>query len=197
MALSEAVTARHSRKRSRNPLSNQYRCADGKWLMLAEPRPDLFWNEFCALLGLGDTVAADPRFNTAAARRGNYLACNELLEQTFLTKARDEWLAIFDRGGGRFAYAPVYELAEAVETPDMRDNEYITEYDHPQGGRIRAVGFPVYLSATPAAVAGPAPELGRHTREILSGWLGCDDAEIARLEAAGICRGAAAATPVG
>lgn len=190
-------TARHSRQRSRNPLSNQYRCADGKWLMLAEPRPDLFWNEFCTLLGLGETVAADPRFSTAAGRRANYLACNELLAQAFLTKSRDQWLAIFDQGRARFAYAPIYELAEAVETPDMRDNEYITEYDHPQAGRIRAVGFPVYLSETPAAVAGPAPELGQHTREILSNWLDYGDADVTRLEAAGICRRVGAVNVVG
>jgi len=188
--------ARHSRTRARNPLSNHYRCADNKWLMLAEPQPDRFWGQLCTLLGLGDAVASDPRFSTAAARRGNYLACNELLEQAILAKSRDEWLALFEREQAGFAYAPIYDLEEAVNTPEARDNEYVTEYDHPTMGHLRAIGFPVYLSETPAVVAGGAPEMGEHTREILQHWIGAGDEEIARLESSGVCCSTGTVSPV-
>ena len=189
--------SRHSRKRARNPLSNHYRCADDKWIMLSDPQPDRFWSQLCTLLGLGAVVANDPRFSTVAERRNNCLACNELLERAFLAKPRDEWLALFEEEGAGFAYAPIYDLEEAVNRPEARENGYVTEYDHPIAGRVRAIGFPGYLSATPAVVAGPAPELGQHTRQILRDWLGCGDEEIARLEAAGVCRGAPTPTAVG
>jgi crotonobetainyl-CoA:carnitine CoA-transferase CaiB-like acyl-CoA transferase len=41
------------------------------------------------------------------------------------------------------------------------------------------------LSGTPVRRAGPAPLLGEHTDEVLREVLGCDDARIAALRAAG------------
>jgi crotonobetainyl-CoA:carnitine CoA-transferase CaiB-like acyl-CoA transferase len=47
------------------------------------------------------------------------------------------------------------------------------------------VGAPVKLSDTPGTVREPAPLLGQHTDAVLRERLGLDDAEIARLRAAG------------
>jgi formyl-CoA transferase len=55
----------------------------------------------------------------------------------------------------------------------------------PDGQRLRIVRSPVGFSATPAAVQGPAPELGQHTEEVLL-EAGYDWEHIARLKDAGI-----------
>ena len=41
------------------------------------------------------------------------------------------------------------------------------EYEHPQAGRVKALGNPVKLSRTPAALRRPPPMLGEHTQAIL------------------------------
>ena len=61
----------------------------------------------------------------------------------------------------------------------------MVEIDQPRAGKIRVVGVPVRLSATPGAVRTPSPALGEHTGEVLSELLGLGAKEIESLRAAG------------
>ena len=56
----------------------------------------------------------------------------------------------------------------------------VLEYDQP-GGPVRMTGFPVKLSATPARLRRPSPQVGEHSREILLD-LGYGEEEITRLK---------------
>ena len=60
----------------------------------------------------------------------------------------------------------------------------MTEVEHPKLGRIRSLGSPIKMSATPADASRRAPLLGEHTNEILTG-IGVSEPEIARLRASG------------
>jgi crotonobetainyl-CoA:carnitine CoA-transferase CaiB-like acyl-CoA transferase len=44
----------------------------------------------------------------------------------------------------------------------------VVEVDHPIVGRMKTLGVPIKLSATPGAVTRPAPLLGQHTDEVLA-----------------------------
>jgi formyl-CoA transferase len=59
------------------------------------------------------------------------------------------------------------------------------EVDHPTVGKVRVVKSPVRLSKTPAKAPAPSPTHGQHTHEVLKDFLGLDEREIARLDAAG------------
>jgi len=48
------------------------------------------------------------------------------------------------------------------------------------------VGIPFRMFDTPASIREPPPTLGQHSREILSGQLGIDDDELAKLVADGV-----------
>ena len=156
--------ARHSRKRSRSAMSNYYRCADGKWLLFTEPQSERFWHDFCTALNIPE-VETSPKFATADARRDNYPEINSIVENVMATRTRDEWVRVFR--DYQFAHAPIYDYAEAAQEPQVLNNEYLVEMEHPTMGRVKAVGFPVKFAQTPARIQGPAPEFGQHTEQVL------------------------------
>ena len=53
-------------------------------------------------------------------------------------------------------------------------------------GNVHVMAPPFLLRETPPEVRRPAPLLGEHTREVLSGLLGLDEAEIFLLESQGV-----------
>ena len=175
----------HSRKRTKNPLTNHYRCGDGKWLLFSEIQADRFWPEFCRALGL-DGLIDDPRFATAmGGRRDHAEELIGILDETLATRPRDEWLRIFEEQRAPFAYAPVNDYADVLSDPQVLENDYVVEYDHPAAGPVKLMGYPVRFSQTPAQIAREAPEFGQHTEEVLQ-ELGLSWEEIAKLREEGV-----------
>ena len=60
------------------------------------------------------------------------------------------------------------------------------ELPHAVAGKVPLVASPMRFSGTPMKHEVPPPVLGQHTDEILGGVLKKNEAEIARLKAAGI-----------
>ncbi len=172
---------RPSRWTFKNPLANHYQCADGKWLLLAEPQSDRFWHDFCLALGI-ENLEKDAKFTTAADRRANFLELTTTLEKVFKTKTRDEWINILQTKGGGIAFSPVLELTEIASDPQVLVNEYITEVDHPTLGKIKMIGAPIKFSETPAQIKNCAPNFGQHTEEVLINILGYSWQEIEKLK---------------
>jgi crotonobetainyl-CoA:carnitine CoA-transferase CaiB-like acyl-CoA transferase len=178
--------SRHCRTRTRNPLTNHYECADGKWLLFAEIQADRFWPEFCRALGLGE-LENDPRFATAmGGRREHATELIEILDKTLASKPRDEWLRFFEELNVPFAYSPVHDYYEVLDDPQVLANEYVVDFDHPAAGRIKVMGYPVRFSKTPAQVMREAPEFGQHTEEVLHEFGGYSWEEIAKLREEGV-----------
>jgi crotonobetainyl-CoA:carnitine CoA-transferase CaiB-like acyl-CoA transferase len=172
---------RPSRQTLRNPLANHYQCADGKWLLLCEAQSDRFWHAFCAALGI-EQLEKDARFATARDRRNNCLELTGILENTFKTRDRAEWLDILETKGEGMAFSPINDLSEIGADPQLLLNNYIIDLDHPAMGRVKMTGFPLGFSVTPAAVRGHAPNFGQHTEEILIDILGYSWEEIEKLK---------------
>jgi crotonobetainyl-CoA:carnitine CoA-transferase CaiB-like acyl-CoA transferase len=99
------------------------------------------------------------------------------------TRTRAEWLALLDAAG--VPAGPVHSLGEALDHPQTLARGMVVDLVHPDAGPTRAVGCPVHLSRTPAAITRPAPRLGEHTREVLR-EAGYADAEIDVLAAANV-----------
>ena len=178
--------SRHSRKRTKNPLTNHYKCADGKWLLFAEIQADRFWPEFCQALGLSE-LQDDSRFATAmGGRREHATELIEILDRTIATKSRDAWVSLFEERDVPFAYSPVHDYEEVLADPQVLENGYVVEFDHPAAGKLKMIGHPVRFSKTPAQVVREAPEFGQHTEEILSELDGYGWDEIAALREEGV-----------
>ncbi|MDY7032953.1 MAG: CoA transferase [Thermodesulfobacteriota bacterium] len=162
----ERVIARHSQKRARQPLANHYRCADNKWILIAEIQSDRYWKDFCQAIEHPD-LEKDERFNDVSKRRANYAELIRILDDVFVTKTRDEWVTKFLKESWEFAFAPVYDFAEAAKSEPVLANEYVVEFDHPAFGKTKQVNCPVKFSESETGIKHEAPELGQHTEEVL------------------------------
>jgi crotonobetainyl-CoA:carnitine CoA-transferase CaiB-like acyl-CoA transferase len=175
---------RNAREEAFNPLWNHYRCADGKWIALSMLQSDRYWRALCLAMGLGELVD-DPRFSDIRARGGNAGACVAILDRTFATKPRDEWIRIL-KAGGDFIFGIVNSISDLPNDPQALANDYIVDYEHPELGKTKLVGMPITFSRTPGEPRGHAPELGEHTEAILTDDLGFSWDEVARLRESGV-----------
>ena len=171
---------RMPRKYAANPLWNHYCCGDGRWLCLGMLQPDRYWADFCRALGRPE-LAADARFADLRVRAANAGAAIEILDEIFATKPRDDWIGIL-RAGGDFIFTVVNSVDDLRNDPQVRANDYIVDFDHPQFGKTQVVGIPVRLRETPGRIHSAAPEFGQHTEELLTGLLGYSWEQVAALK---------------
>jgi crotonobetainyl-CoA:carnitine CoA-transferase CaiB-like acyl-CoA transferase len=180
--------ARHSRTRVREPMSNYYKCADDKWILLCEPRADQYWAHFARVLGRED-MGEDPRFCTAKGRRENYEELISILDNIFASKSLEDWIETFEEQGlgkAGFAYCPIFDYYDVIDDPQAADNGYIVPFDHPDAGSVKIVGPSVQFSATPARIQCASPEHGQHTEEVLSEVCGISWEDMADLRDQGV-----------
>ena len=79
----------------------------------------------------------------------------------------------------------IYSAADIFKDAQYRAREMIIEQSLPDGQPISVPGVVPKLSRTPGDVGSPGPELGQHTREVLTRY-GFSEAEIDAFDAAGV-----------
>ena len=171
---------RTQRSAAGNPLWNHYRCADDQWLALAMLQPDRYWADFCRVIER-PALAEDARFADMVARGQHSAECIAILDEAFASRPREEWLRRLKEDPGDFIYTVVNTVDDLADDPQVLENDYIVEMEHPQHGPTRMVGIPVGLSETPGSVRRAAPELGQDTEMVLMDVLGWDWDKIASL----------------
>lgn len=142
------------------------------------------WELFCATIGRPDLIG-DERFETSALRTKNHAILEPILNEALQQRTTAEWIEEFDRIG--LPCGPLNNIAEAVEQPQVKARDMLVELRHPRMGRpLKVPNTPVKLSRTPGGVKGLPPDVGEHTEEILTGWLGLTHEEVRRLEELGV-----------
>jgi crotonobetainyl-CoA:carnitine CoA-transferase CaiB-like acyl-CoA transferase len=144
-----------------NPLWNWYCCRDGRWIVVSDP-PDSKWQAFCRATGLGEAA----QYDTFEKRLANIQHLVELIDTTFATRTRDEWLRTLRAAD--VICSPVNTIDELIDDPQVRANGYLVTYQHPVLGDVDLVASPVQFSSTEATVPAPAPDLGIDTFAVLS-----------------------------
>ena len=142
------------------------------------------WELFCATIGRPELIG-DDRFETSALRTKNHAVLEPILNEALAQRTTAEWIEEFDRIS--LPCGPLNNIAQAVAQPQVRARDMLVELRHPRMSRPLTVpNTPVKLSRTPGGVKGLPPDVGEHTEEILTGWLGLSEEEVRRLEALGV-----------
>lgn len=146
-----------------NPLTNNFRTKDARWIALVLLQPDRYWKSFCEALGRQD-LADDPRFGDVQSRARHKAECSDELERMFLTRTYAEWCSAF--ADAKFPWAPAARPAELLDDPQVLANGYIGEMHLGEGQSIRLPTGAIQFDGLPPELV-RAPEHGQHTEEVL------------------------------
>jgi formyl-CoA transferase len=150
-----------TRNGNRTPFSaprNLYRTLDGKWLAISGSSQNTALRVL-RVVG-GDELADDPRFATNSARVEHVEELDARIGAWVAERTRDDALVLFE--DGQAATGPVYDIAEIVDDPHLRDREALIRHDG-----VLMQGLIAKLSLTPGSVDRTAPQKGEHTVEVL------------------------------
>ncbi len=156
-----------------------FHCADGHITIGAAN--DRNFAKLTTVLGHPEW-ATDPRFVTNHQRVQHRQVLAELIDAVTGTQPRAAWLERLDAAG--IPCGPILNYEDALATPQAVAREMTTEVDHPILGRLRTMGTPIKLSATPLDPHRRAPMLGEHTDDVLAA-AGYSQDEIEQLRYAG------------
>ena len=148
-----------------------FECADGKWVhhWTLRPRWVLAASEGDTLssIGLDTSYRDDP--DRVSMESDGLLAGIFLypqLEEAFKKFPSDQWVSAAEEAG--LGMTTVRPPSEALADKSFLADGCVVEVDDPEMGLIHHAGPLLEFSATPGAVAGPAPRSGQHTEEVLA-----------------------------
>lgn len=119
---------------------------------------------------------------TAKDQMDKRLEFDKIVCQELQKKTTAEWTEIFESKG--VWYAPVNEYEDVLKDEQVAYNHAILTMQHPVAGEVKVVGHANKYDGRTLEVRKLPPELGEHTRELLSA-AGYTDGEIAALAVEG------------
>lgn len=156
-------------------------CKDGHVWMLALEAGQ--WNGLGRVMGNPEWMTVDI-FQDMYQRAQNADAIYPLIVEWTMEHGKRE---IMDRCQAEgVPVTAVFTVAEAAEHPHLAARGYLTELEHPVLGKVRDLGAPFQLPASPGGPTRPAPLLGQHDAEVYGERLGLDAAALGELRTAGI-----------
>ena len=159
-----------------------FRCGDGKLLAVHLSSQPKFFEAIAAAFERPDLLR-DARFATRDLRIKNYGELTRTFADIVAGRPRAHWMTVFEAND--VPLAPVSNLADVLDDPQVRHLNTFYRQNHPTEGEIIAIHRPVLIDGAREEHALPAPTLGEHTDAVLA-EVGYDESEIAELRAASV-----------
>ncbi|MFI9410986.1 CaiB/BaiF CoA transferase family protein [Nocardia gamkensis] len=163
--------------------SNAYPCSDGTSIIIGG-NGDAIFQRYMAVIDRPD-LAADPELQDNAGRWRHRERLDAAIGEWTVRHTRAEALKLLDAAA--IPCGPIYTAADIVADEQYRARNMIQPFAVDVGApEPKVVGFPGIVpvigdQSLPIRTVGP--DLGEHTRQVLSGLLGLSEAEIDALEA--------------
>jgi formyl-CoA transferase len=182
----EYMVSGHVRKRTGSILegvspSNVYPTSDGEYLIGANQ--DAIFGRLCKAMGQPE-LARDERYATHVARGRHLRELDEIIADWTRTLTVDQLEALMIEHS--IPAGKIYRAQEMLEDPHFAAREALVEVQSDRWGKFKMQNSFPKLSDTPGSIRRLAPgEVGQHNAEVYAELLGLDEAELARLAAAG------------
>ncbi len=153
-------SGRESRRLNGGSIYGYYETKDGGYLSVGSLEPK-FWKAFCEGIGHTELIAG-------TVEPDNIEDVRDIVRQAIKGKTTAQWVEIFQPLD--CCVEPVLSLKEALdEDPQIRQRELVVEVEVPctEGQRVRQLGSPFKLSASPVTYDEGGYPLGYHTREVM------------------------------
>ena len=144
---------------------------------------DTLWTKFCEHVDRKELIT-DKRFQTNADRTENHNQLFPILSEIMSQRATDVWIDKLGKIG--VPCGPINAMDKVVTHPQVQARKMITRIAHQITGEVEVPGVPIKLSETPGSVDAPAPSLGEHTTDVLTGELKMTPDEVEKLKQDGI-----------
>ena len=163
--------------------SNLYRSRDGKWMVIAANRDNLF-RRLCEVMGRPE-LADDERYATHTARGERQEELDALIAAWAAEHDAAELDASLNRAG--VVAGPVYTIADIFADEHCRARDMLVEHPCEELGPVVGPGVIPKLSRTPGAIRWSGPwAMGSHNADVLGALAGVDGDELAALEERGV-----------
>ena len=144
---------------------------------------DTLWAKFCEHVDRQELIT-DKRFQTNADRTEHHSQLFPILSEIMFQRTTEDWInALGDIG---VPCGPINAMDKVVTHPQVQAREMITRIAHEITGEVEVPGVPIKLSETPGSVDAPAPSLGEHTTDVLTGVLKMTPDEVEELRQDGV-----------
>ncbi len=158
-----------------------FETSDGH-LILAVANDGQF-RRFVEAAGIG-SLASDPRFATNAERVGHRAILIERLKPLFRERSTEGWIELLE--AANVPCGPINRVDQVFSDPQAVARGLTVTMNHAAIGALALPASPLRLLGTPPEYRTAPPLLGQHTDEVLTGILGLDADQIARLRKSGI-----------
>ena len=158
--------------------SNAYPCSDGTTIVIAG-NGDAIYQRYMEIIGRPD-LASDPGLQSNAQRWQRREELDAAIGEWSITYTRDQALQILDEAG--VPSGPIYTAADICADEQYASRNMIQPFKVDIGAdEPKTVGFPGIVPVIGQAslpIRSVGPDLGQHTREVLSSLLQLSDEEI-------------------
>jgi crotonobetainyl-CoA:carnitine CoA-transferase CaiB-like acyl-CoA transferase len=158
--------------------SQLYRTRDG-WIFIMCNK-EKFWGVLAHALGKPEWTS-DPDFATFKARLANRERVTQMLDKALMERTTEQWM---ERFAGSVPCAPVYDVAQALESDFVAERGGVADFAYPDGRTARMVAAPIRIPGVELPTRA-APAMGAHTEAELRD-AGYSEERIAALRAAGV-----------
>jgi crotonobetainyl-CoA:carnitine CoA-transferase CaiB-like acyl-CoA transferase len=176
------IPGRHGNRSTNNAPRNTYRTRDGRWVAISASATSIA-ERVLRLVGRPD-IAEQPWFGSARERVSHGDQVDSVVAEWIRARDLDEVMRAFTEAGA--AIAPIYDLEQLVNDPQVEALDAITTVRDEDLGPLRMQNVMFRLSESPGTIRFTGRGLGQDNEQVYRERLGLEPERIAELRAEGV-----------
>jgi crotonobetainyl-CoA:carnitine CoA-transferase CaiB-like acyl-CoA transferase len=176
------IAGRHGNRSPNNAPRNAYLTRDGRWVAVSASATSVA-ERVMRLVGRPD-IAEKSWFSSAGERSRRSELLDGAVSKWIAARDFDEVVKAFEEAGA--ALAPIYDVEQLLQDPQVLFRDTITTVDDEDLGQIKMQNLMARLTGTPGSIRFPGRRLGQDNEALYRELLGIGPEELEKLRAEGV-----------